>query len=123
VPSPLPVSWDPGDNINLAVVMGAITQIRVLGGTLSLAISATLLSNWVKSRLPEFLGPQQLAALLRSSQALEAFDPEIRARVRFVYAGAYNQQMILLTGFAAASLLSLGLSFEKKARTLDMTRL
>jgi len=103
--------------------MGATTQIRVLGGTLSLAISATLLSNWVKSRLPEFLGPQQLAALLRSSQALEEFDPEIRARVWFAYVGAYNQRMILLTGSTAASLLSLGLSFEKKARTLDLTRL
>ncbi|PUU83263.1 major facilitator superfamily domain-containing protein [Tuber borchii] len=105
-----------------AVVMGATTQIRVLGGTLCLAISATVLSNWVKSQLPEFLNPQQLAALLRSSQALEVFDPEIRARVRFVYAEAYNQQMILLTGFAAASLLSLGLSFEKKARILDTAR-
>jgi len=103
--------------------MGATTQIRVLGGTLCLAISATLLSNRIKSQLPEFLNPQQLAALLRSSQALEAFDPEIRARVRFVFAEAYNQQMILLTGFAAASLLSLGLSFEKKARILDTARL
>ncbi|RPA95467.1 putative MFS multidrug transporter [Choiromyces venosus 120613-1] len=106
-----------------AVVMGAITQIRVLGGTVGLAISATLLSNRVKTRLPEFLNPQELAGLLRSSQALKTFDPEIRDRVRLVYAEAYNQQMILLTGFAAASLLSLGLSFEKKARNLDMAKL
>ncbi|PUU72369.1 major facilitator superfamily domain-containing protein [Tuber borchii] len=66
------------DSIGLAVIMGATTQIRVLGGTLYLAISTTLLSNWVKSQLPEFLNPQQLAALLRSSQALGAFHPEIR---------------------------------------------
>ncbi|PWW75728.1 putative MFS multidrug transporter [Tuber magnatum] len=106
-----------------AVVMGAITQIRVLGGTVGLAISATLLSSDVKSKLPKLLNPQQLAALLRSSRALETFDDEIRVRVRFVYAEAYNRQMILLTGFAAASLLSLGLSFERKARTLDIAKI
>ncbi|KAF5646232.1 major facilitator superfamily transporter [Fusarium sp. NRRL 52700] len=43
---------------NLPVMMGALTQISVLGGTVSLAICATLLNNYLKPKLSDLVSPE-----------------------------------------------------------------
>lgn len=101
--------------------MGAATQIRVLGGTIGLAICSALLSNYVSSHVSHLLTAEQLAAILQSSQNIRALPPQLQVDVRQVYAAGYNQQMRTMLYFSIASLVSLGLLAEWPPRRMRIT--
>ena len=96
--------------------MGSVTQIRVLGGTIGLAICSALFNNQVRSEISEFLTPTQMAGLLRSFKSIEMLPVEAQGQVRDAYAVAYNQQMRVMLYFCLAALPSLLLLAEKKPR-------
>jgi uncharacterized membrane protein len=81
-PTSLPVSLTPPP----AVAMGAITQVRVLGGVVGLAIVHAL--------------------LLASPASIASLPPDVARAARLAYASASNLQMRVMVGFAAASLLA-----------------
>jgi len=101
--------------------MGAATQIRVLGGTIGLAICSALLSNHVARHTSEFLDTAQQAALLQSSQNIRGLPSELQVRIRQVYAVGYSQQMRVMLYFCIASLVSLALLAEWPPRRLQTT--
>ncbi|KAK4032521.1 major facilitator superfamily transporter [Parachaetomium inaequale] len=105
---------------DMPVTMGAATQIRVLGGTIGLAICSALLSNHVASQI-SFLTPDQQAALLQSSQNIRRLPLELQVRIRQVYATGYNQQMRVMLYFCIASLVSLSFLVEWPPRRLQTT--
>jgi hypothetical protein len=104
-----------------AVAMGAATQIRVLGGTIGLAICSALLSNHVTAQTSGFLNVGQEAAVLQSFRNIQNLPPELQIRVREVYAVGYNQQMRVMLYFCIASLVSLSLLAEWPPRRLQTT--
>ncbi|KAK3390170.1 major facilitator superfamily transporter [Podospora didyma] len=106
---------------DMAVIMGSVTQIRVLGGTIGLAICSALLVNRITSETSEFLSPSQAAALLQSFQSAKLLPPELQHRVRSAFAVAYSQQMRAMLYFCAVSLLSLGLLVERRPRRMSKT--
>ena len=59
-----------------AVTMGAITQVRVLGGVIGIAIAHATLNGQVQVELREVLGEEMLAALLRSAEEIEKMTDE-----------------------------------------------
>ncbi|RMZ75534.1 hypothetical protein DV738_g5436, partial [Chaetothyriales sp. CBS 135597] len=61
---------------DMAVAMGAITQIRVLGGTLGLAICSTILNNHLHSELATVLTPQQEHLISESTSNIAKLSPE-----------------------------------------------
>jgi uncharacterized membrane protein YdcZ (DUF606 family) len=88
-----------------AVAIGAITQVRVLGGVIGLAIvQATLIAD-LKSRLAGILTPQQLSGVLASTERIALLPPEEARITRHVYGEAANRQMRIVMGFAIAGLL------------------
>lgn len=99
--------------------MGSATQIRVLGGTIGLAICSVLLRSYVTSRTSELLTPDQQAAMLQSFQTVGRLAPELQVRIREVYADGYSQVMRVMLYFCIASLLSLLLLFERNPRRLQ----
>ncbi len=101
--------------------MGAATQIRVLGGTIGLAICSALLSNHVATQTSGFLTPGQETALLESFRSIQSLPSELQIRVREVYAVGYSQQMRVMLYFCIASLLSLALLAEWPPRRLQTT--
>lgn len=105
----------------LAVMMGAATQIRVLGGTIGLAICSALLSNYVASHTSDLLSPREQAALLKSSQSIWDLPLGLQTQVREVYATGYSQQMRVMLYFCIVSLLSLTLLAEWPPRRLRTT--
>ncbi|KAK3294143.1 major facilitator superfamily transporter [Chaetomium fimeti] len=106
---------------DMPVTMGAATQIRVLGGTIGLAICSALLSNHVARETSELLSPGQQAALLESSQSILGLPLELQIQVRQVYAMGYSQQMRVMLYLCIASLVSLALLAEWPLRRLRMT--
>ncbi|KAK4125841.1 MFS general substrate transporter [Parathielavia appendiculata] len=104
---------------DMAVTMGAATQIRVLGGTIGLAISSALLSNHVTSQTAGFLTSAEQAALLKTSQSIRQLSSELQVSVREIYAAGYNQQMRVMLYFCVASLTSLVLLVEWPPRRLQ----
>lgn len=102
--------------------MGAATQIRVLGGTIGLAICSALLSNYVAAHTNDLLTPQEQAAILQSSQNIRRLpSAELQLQVRRVYAEAYGQQMRVMLYFCVAALVSLSLLAEWPPRKMRTT--
>jgi len=103
---------------NAAITMGSVTQVRVLGGTIGLAICSALLVNYIKAQTSRFLTPDQVAAILLSSENIASLPPELQTQTRTVYATGYSQQMRVMLFFSIASLLSLFLLAEKHPRRI-----
>lgn len=99
--------------------MGSVTQIRVLGGTIGLAICSALLNNHIKAKTSKFLSPKEVAALLESFQSIKSLSPELQLEVRSVYATGYSQQMRVMLYFCIVSLFALLLLVEKKPRRFE----
>ncbi|KAL2200416.1 drug resistance transporter EmrB/QacA subfamily [Corynascus similis CBS 632.67] len=88
------------------VVMGALTQVRVLGGTVALAICSAVLSNHLRHNLVEVITLAEFQEIAESLGAINKLGPERVARVRLEFAEGYRRQFQLLTGFSGAALLA-----------------
>ncbi|KAK4244994.1 drug resistance transporter EmrB/QacA subfamily [Corynascus novoguineensis] len=88
------------------VVMGALTQVRVLGGTVALAICSAVLSNHLRHKLVEVITLTEFQEIAESLGAIDKLGPERVARVRLEFAEGYRRQFQLLTGFSGAALLA-----------------
>lgn len=99
--------------------MGSVTQIRVLGGTIGLAVCSALLSSHVASNTSTLLTSEQQEALLKSFQNIRSLSPEVQAKIREIYGEGYNQQMRSMLYFSLAAIVSLVLLVEKSPRTLQ----
>ncbi|KAI5457173.1 drug resistance transporter EmrB/QacA subfamily [Mariannaea sp. PMI_226] len=104
---------------DVPVIMGALTQVRTLGGTISLAVCATLLNNHVQGKLANLLSPEDIHAISESLSSLEHLTPAQQTAVRTAFAEGYNKQHILLTVFAGVSFLCTLLLWEKTPRRVS----
>jgi hypothetical protein len=86
--------------------MGALTQIRVLGGTVSLAVCSAVLSNYLREHLAGVITPAEFGAIAETFGAIEKLGPERVAKVRLAFAEGYRRQFQILTGFSGAALLA-----------------
>ncbi|KAL8717592.1 MAG: hypothetical protein Q9225_005181, partial [Loekoesia sp. 1 TL-2023] len=102
---------------DLAVTMGAITQVRVLGGVVGIAIAQVVLSSTIRADLPSILTPEQIGELLESAASISKLVPEQIQEVRKVYGHAYNLQTRMVMYFAIASLVVSLLAFRRHPRS------
>lgn len=84
--------------------MSAMVQFRTMGGTIGLATATGVLNSHVKSHLAQILSPDQISALLRTTNAFATLPPELLDPVRMIFARGYNLQLQVMIGFAAAQL-------------------
>lgn len=89
-------------------------QFRTMGGAIGLAIVTTVLNSYIKSHLSAFLSPQEVNALLKSTQAFIALPPELAETVKTVFAKGYNLQMQIMVGFSAAQVPVALMMWQKK---------
>lgn len=106
----------------LAVSMSALTQARVLGGTIGLAICSTVLKNHVRSRLLQSnsssITPGLLQRISDSLVVIDSLPQDQQAAVRTAFAEGYNQQMRIMTVFSGVALPTSLLIREKKPRKI-----
>ncbi|RYP71921.1 hypothetical protein DL771_004524 [Monosporascus sp. 5C6A] len=105
------------DRTDMGVAMGAITQIRVLGGTIGLAISATVLNNHVKPRLATLLTPEQLREISESVGYINTLPDLTRDAARQIFADGYNAQMRAMLYFNVVIFISAVILWERKPRS------
>lgn len=101
--------------------MGAITQIRVLGGTIGLAICTAVLNQHVRHGLTTALSPQQVTNILQSVSSISDLDAITEKAVRRVFAEGYSQQMRIMTGFSGVAFLASLLAWERRPRKVEPT--
>lgn len=81
-----------------AVAIGAVTQIRTLGGAVGLGIATGVLNNYIKTHLAPILTAEQLAAYLQTTEVTATFPVVLRDQVRIVLGQGYTLQMKMLLG-------------------------
>ncbi|KAH9908369.1 drug resistance transporter EmrB/QacA subfamily [Xylariomycetidae sp. FL2044] len=106
------------DRVNLAVAMGAITQIRTLGGTIGLAISSTVLNNYLSAHLPSILSQQDIKQISESVQYINSLPDSTRDAVRHVFAQGYGEQLRVMMYFSAAGWICSLVLWERRLRTV-----
>ena len=103
--------------IIIAVFVGAITQSRILGGSLGLAVCTNVLNSKVKSASSS-LTSQQLNDLIQSAQTIKNLAPNVQELVRRKFGEGYNEQMQVLTAFGGAAVLATLMMWEKQPRRM-----
>ncbi|TGO77538.1 hypothetical protein BELL_0102g00100 [Botrytis elliptica] len=102
----------------LAVALGGVTQMRILGGAIGVAIATSLLSSNVISALADILPAETVNRLLQNISSVALLSPGDQIAVRTAFAQGYKKQLAMILGFCAAELLAIGLMWERKPRRL-----
>jgi len=97
-----------------AVALSSVSQFRMLGGVIGLAIVTAAYKGYVNSRIEQILTREQSDRLFDSAAAIATFEPQIQERIKIIFAGGYNLQFRILIAFAAAQIPSSMLMWQKK---------
>jgi hypothetical protein len=104
----------------MAVTVGALTQIRVMGGTLGLATYSTIFNNYIDSRLGSTVsveGPQRIS---HSASNIGSLSPSRQNGVRVVLGDGYTLHMHIIAGFSGLAFLVSFLMWERKPRGMEI---
>ncbi|TVY80405.1 MFS thioclapurine efflux transporter tcpA [Lachnellula suecica] len=97
-----------------SVALGSVTQFRIMGGLIGLAVVSAVSRNTVSSDLKRFLTEDQIKLILQSTGSINLFTPSLQQEIRNVFANGYNLQFKILLGFSAAQIPSSLLMWQKK---------
>lgn len=89
-----------------ASAQGLMTQSRLLGGNIGLAIGTVVLNQHVSSGLSDTLSPEQVKNLQQSLNTIETFTPQEAQAVSVVFSDAFQSQVLISACMAAAGLVS-----------------
>lgn len=86
--------------------MGALTQVRVLGGTIALAICSAILSDSLRGNLAGVITPAEFRKIAETLGAVNNLGPERVAKVKLAFAEGYRRQFQILAAFSGAALVA-----------------
>lgn len=81
--------------------MGSVTQFRVMGGAIGLAIITSAFNGLVRSRLETLITQDQLAQLLKYPGAIVSFPTDVQDAIPIAFAEGYKLQLKIMAGLAA----------------------
>ena len=81
---------------------------------MGLAIATSVMNRWMASPLLKVLSPNQVEALLETTDALNSFTQAEQLAARAIFGEGYNLQVKILIGFAVAQVPATLLMWEKK---------
>jgi hypothetical protein len=82
----------------------ATSQFRNLGGLIGIAIVISVSTPYIRSHLSKIVPVEVAASLLERTDLIQQLPPDTLERVRMLFRKAYNLQVKVLIGFAAAKL-------------------
>jgi len=104
--------------------MGAITQIRILGGLIGVGIGEVILSSKVWSTLGSILTPEDVELLLNDVANIKNFTPEQQSAIRANYESAFNLQFrIMMYITIVCFVISLGCWVKDPIEVRDMEKI
>ena len=99
----------------LAVGLGAVSQLRVMGGAIVLSIATSAFNSYTKPRISEVLQAIGAPATsLESVESLANLDSADQQRIIAIMARGYNLQMYVLCAFASLQIPAAILLWRKK---------
>lgn len=98
----------------IAVANGSVSQFRILGGSLGLAIVTCATSASLRANLLRVLSYEQTLSILDRTETILTLPREDQALVREIFGDMYNKQMNILIGIAAAQVLVTILQWQRK---------
>jgi hypothetical protein len=102
-----------------AVGTAAITQFRVLGGILGLAIVISVGNRVIRSELLQVLPVETVDQLLQTTGIIQQLPASTQAAVRLIFGKGYSLEMKILIGFAAAQLPCTALMWKKEPMMVE----
>ncbi|PSN69770.1 MFS general substrate transporter [Corynespora cassiicola Philippines] len=88
-----------------AVGMGAISQLRPMGGVIVLAIATSVFKSYTRPRLAEFFASNSSSgSLIFTADSISQFDAQDQDRIRDILAHGYDLQMYVVCAFAPAQI-------------------
>ncbi|KAE8372688.1 major facilitator superfamily domain-containing protein [Aspergillus bertholletiae] len=102
----------------LAVALGGVTQLRILGGAVGVSIATNLLNNTAKTQLATQLPAPVLAGILRDVSSVDTLSTADQSIVHAAFGKGYHQQLAMMLGFCAAEVIALALMWEWPMRRL-----
>jgi len=90
--------------MSTAVAIGTMTQTRVFGGVVGLAVCQLVILSRLQSQLSQHLTPQQLRDILVSAKNIDFLSPDLAQKTRQVYGDGANFQMRIAMVISIASL-------------------
>jgi hypothetical protein len=89
-------------------------QIRMLGGSIGLAISSSILNSYTHTNLASFLNTEQIMAIEQRSATISLLPLDLQILTRRVFAKGFQLQMILVAATVGCSLLSVLMIWRRK---------
>jgi hypothetical protein len=87
------------------VTLGAITQVRVLGGIVGTAICQAALNRLVRFEFGDILSAEQMTKLLQSAAAIRDLNVDQISAVQHTYGKGFNSQSRMLMYFVAGAVI------------------
>ncbi|THZ98538.1 MFS general substrate transporter [Aureobasidium pullulans] len=87
------------------VSLGAVTQLRQLGGVIGLAVTQAILNGDFRSQLAKFLSDEELRSVMLSTANIANLSDSHRDLTCRAYGRSSNAQMRVVTAFAGAAIL------------------
>ncbi|KAH7128161.1 MFS multidrug transporter-like protein [Dendryphion nanum] len=93
------------ENRDKAVGMAAVSQLRVMGGAIVLAIVASVFNSYTQPRMERFKESVHMGGTkISSAHLLTIIDRNGQEQIRSILAHGYNLQMYVLCAFAVAQI-------------------
>lgn len=105
-----------------AAAQGALSQARVLGGSIGLSMATIVLNNKLSQQLRGVLDPAKLKALEQSLNTIGSLSPANQARVGQVYTDSFNEQMRICTYLSIFTLLAALATYERNPANVALMK-
>ena len=103
-----------------AILITTLTQIRVLGGCIALAVATNLVASYTTSHLEGRLMANEIAGVLASAEeGIAVLSPEKQTMVREVYGQAWALQQKVMLGVSGAGFVANLFTFTTKGKSLQ----
>ena len=99
---------------DVAAAQGAISQARILGGSLGLAMATIVLNSKLGDGLAGVQDPAQIKGLEQSLSSIATLSGPDYAMVAQIYTDSFNTQMRICTYLSAATVIAALCTYQKK---------
>ncbi|KAF4625358.1 hypothetical protein G7Y89_g12808 [Cudoniella acicularis] len=89
---------------DVPAALGANTQFRYLGGAVGLGIISSILNSMLRPKLAIILNPEQLEAILQSTEILNTLQATQREQVLLAFADGFSLQWKVILAFIVAQI-------------------
>ncbi|KAI0889177.1 major facilitator superfamily domain-containing protein [Annulohypoxylon maeteangense] len=98
---------------DIAVASASVVQFRFLGSTVVLSVITSVGNTWVKNRLSEALGSENLGLLFESTELIDSLPSDLETLVRNRFIESFNLQMEIVLGVAVVSVFTTLLMWQR----------